>query len=175
MSSVTNYRQNILQQQISRERDKVQPLRNFWQRGDAQYGSSNSDKLMYKLTIFPAKQNPTCYTEVSVKPCMPQPRSISLHLNVQKASLWWMRDRLQLGTGTVCMSSHHMESIARLISTFNSQKNKHQLRDKAIFPIQKCYICNTSQPHWNVTVKEIWQAKRVISHVNKKADFAQKR
>jgi hypothetical protein len=32
-----------------------------------------------------------------------------------------MRNRLQLGTGTVCMSSHHMESIARLIFATNGE------------------------------------------------------
>jgi hypothetical protein len=60
-----------------------------------------------------------------------------------------MRDRLQLGTGTVCMSSHHMESIPRLISTFRKKNTSFEIRQfsqsrNATFVIQVNLI-ETSQ------------------------------
>jgi hypothetical protein len=74
------------------EKESIQPLRQTWKKGDAQYRLSDSDKFMYKLAIFPLKQNPTYYTKVSIKPCMPHPWSIGLHLNMQKTYVWGMRD-----------------------------------------------------------------------------------
>jgi len=96
--------------------------------GNAQNGSIDFDKLMHKRIKAISENDPASNTQIPIKPSVPQPSSISLHIHHRIVTLARRRFGLQFQAGAVRVCRNHVKTIAHIVPSQNDAVKEKRKR-----------------------------------------------